>query len=83
MPQDVAKKIIRMNEIKARRERAPIQSVNDLTDAKTVRSRTKETTSRRKLPVRIQLRREASLQSSEKPEDKKPKLSIVIKGSEF
>jgi len=77
--EDIAKKIIRMNEIKARRERAPIQSVNEVTDAKSNRSKPKETTSRRRLPVRIQLRREASLQSSEQPENKKPKLSIVVK----
>ena len=83
LPQDIAKKIIRMNEIKARRERAPIQSVNDVTDAKSNRSKRKETTGRRRLPVRIQLRREASLQSSERPENKKPKLSIVVKGLEF
>lgn len=81
--QDFAKKFIRMNEVKAKRERDALETLEKGESQRITKVPKKTDYRKRKLPIRIQLRREAAQQSVKKSADIKQKLSIIVKGSIF
>ena len=72
-----------MKEVKAKLEKEAPEVLERKSYQRENISKNKEVTGKRKLPIRVKLRREAASQSSEKSDDKKLKLSVIVKGLLF
>ena len=80
MFQDIAKKIIKLNEIKERRQKEDEFRLQDEKLHTLGKIKAKVESGGRKIPMRVKLRREAASQSYSNSENDKPNLSLIIKG---
>lgn len=79
--QEIAKKIIRMKEVKEKRERDGLSKLyenNDDSRSSSSHEKAGSNLKRKKLPMRVKLRQEAATQQKEEANDYK--LSLIIKG---
>ncbi|XP_065059545.1 translation initiation factor IF-2, mitochondrial-like [Rhopilema esculentum] len=77
--EDIAKKIIKLNEIKERRQKEVEFRLQDENLHTLGKIKAKVESGSRKIPMRVKLRREAASQSYSNSENDKPILSLVIK----